>query len=190
MMLIASSKLLTPNQSFVCPSSASAASLLHSPSSICNKSGSVGAYLIFLSNGYEKGERKLANLLAWKSTKIKRVCRSSTEAETLILAQALEEGDLIRDQILTMTGLSKDLVLLECYCDAQNALEALNNNTPHNITTHYRNEFAMIKQFVDDKKVKNLVWVKGAEQMADSLTKTGAGEIDLLETICKGRFFN
>ena len=86
----------------------------------------------------------------------------------LILSQALEEGDLIRDQILTMTGLSIDLVLLECYCDAQNALEALNNNTPPQTTTPNRNEFALIKQFVDDKKVKNLVWVKGAEQMAES----------------------
>ena len=104
--------------------------------------------------------------MARKSTKIKRICRSSTEAETLILSQALEEGDLIRDQNLTMTGLSKDLVLLECYCDAQNASEALNN------------------------KVKNLVWVKGAKQMADSLTKLGAGEIDLIETLNKGKFFN
>ena len=132
----------------------------------------------------------MANLLAWRSTKIKRVCRSSTEAETLILSQALEEGDLIRDQILTMTGLSKDLVLLECYSDAQNALEALGNNTPPQTTTPYRNEFLLIKQFVDEKKVKNLVWVKGAEQMADSLTKSGAGEIDLIETICRGKFFN
>ena len=132
----------------------------------------------------------MASLLAWRSTKIKRICRSSTEAETLILSEALEEGDLIRDQIVTMTGLSKDLVLLECFCDAQNALEALNNNTPPKTTTPYRNEFALIKQFVDEKKVKNLVWVRGSEQMADSLTKLGAGETDLLETMNMGKFFN
>ena len=161
-----------------------------SHNSICNGSGSVGGYLIFLSNGYEKGERRLASLLAWRSTKIKRICRSSTEAETLILSEALEEGDLIRDQIVTMTGLSKDLVLLECFCDAQNALEALNNNTPPKTTTPYRNEFALIKQFVDEKKVKNLVWVRGSKQMADSLTKLGAGETDLLETMNMGKFFN
>ena len=53
-----------------------------------------------------------------------------------------------------------------------------------------RNEFALIKQFVDEKKVKNLVWVKGAKQMADSLTKLGAGEIDLIETLNKGKLFN
>ena len=128
--------------------------------------------------------------MAWKSTKIKRICRSSTEAETLILSQALEEGDLIRDQNLTMTGLSKDLVLLECYCDAQNASDALNNNTPPQTMTPYRNEFALIKLFVDEKEVKNLVWVKGAKQMADSLTKLGAGKIDLIETLNKGKFFN
>ena len=161
-----------------------------SHNSICNGQGSVGAYIIFLSNGYEQGERKLANLLAWRSTKIRRICRSSTEAETLILSQALEEGDLIRDQIVTMTGLSKDLVLLECYCDAQNALENLKNNTPPQTTTPYRNEYALIKQFVDGKKVKNLLWVKGSEQLADGMTKLGASEIDLVETLNKGRFFN
>ena len=53
-----------------------------------------------------------------------------------------------------------------------------------------RNEFALIKQFVDEKKVKNLVWVKVAEQMADSLTKLGAWEINLIETLNKGKFFN
>ena len=55
----------------------------------------------------------------------------------MILSQALEEGDLIRDKIVTMTGIgiSKGLVLLECYCDAQNAFEQLKNPTPPTTTT-------------------------------------------------------
>ena len=89
-----------------------------------------------------------------------------------------------------MTGLSKDLVLLECYCDAQNALESLKNHTPPNTTKRFRNEFAIIKSFADEKKVKNLLWVKGSEQLADSLTKLGASEVDLIDTLNKGKFFN
>ena len=161
-----------------------------SHNSINDGQGSVGAYLIFLSNGYEKGERRVANILAWKSTKLKRICRSSTEAETLALSQALEEGDLIRDQIISMTGLSKDLVLMECYCDAKNVIEGLDNNVPPKATTPYRNEFALIKQFKEEKKVHKLIHVKGDEQMADSLTKLGAGEVDLIETLNRGKFFN
>ena len=115
-----------------------------SHASLNNGDDSCGGYLIFLSNGYKQGERKTANILAWKSTKIKRVCRSSTAAETIVLANAMEEGDLIREQIITMTGLSK----------------------------------------------ARLELVAGVEQMADSLTKLGASEVDLVETLNKGKFFN
>ena len=161
-----------------------------SHNSICNGQGSVAAYLVFLSNGYEKGERRLCNILAWKSSKIKRVCKSTTEAETLSLSEAVEEADLIRDQIKEMTGLDDNLIRMEVFSDARNCVENLNNRIPPNGTRTYRNEFAMIKRLKDEKRIKNLAWVPGDEQMADSLTKLGASKVDLIETLNSGRFFN
>ena len=132
----------------------------------------------------------MANILAWRSTKLKRICRSSTEAETLAMSQALEEGDLIREQILTMTGLSKDLVKMECYSDSRNLIDGLEASTPPKTTVSYRNEFSLIKQFKKDKKLHILDHVTTDQQMADSLTKMGASEIDLIETLNAGKFFN
>ena len=160
-----------------------------SHASLNNGDDSCGGYLIFLSNGYKQGERKTANILAWKSTKIKRVCRSSTAAETIVLASAMEEGDLIREQILTMTGLSKDLVMLEVFCDSKNALDGLQASTPPDSIKAYRHEFALIQRLLESTKAR-LELVAGVEQMADSLTKLGASEVDLIETLNKGKFFN
>ena len=89
-----------------------------------------------------------------------------------------------------MTGLSKDLILMECYCDAKNVVEGLDSNVPPSATTPYRNEFALIKQFKDEKKVHTLLHVSGEEQLADSLTKMGASEVDLVDTLNRGKFFN
>ena len=80
-----------------------------SHNSVSDGTGSVAAFIIFLSNGFVKGERRRCCVLAWRSSKIQRVCRSSTDAETLALSMALEEGDLIRDQVLQITGIPEDL---------------------------------------------------------------------------------
>ena len=48
----------------------------------------------------------------------------------------------------------------------------------------------LFKQVKEEKKVHKLVHVKGDEQMADSLTKLGAREVDLIETLNRGNFFN
>ena len=106
------------------------------------------------------------------------------------MSQALEEGDLIREQILTMTGLSKDLVKMECYSDSRNLIDGLEASTPPKTTVSYRNEFSLIKQFKKDKKLHILDHVTTDQQMADSLTKMGASEIDLIETLNAGKFFN
>ena len=161
-----------------------------SHNSINNRTGSVGAYLIFLSNGFVRGERRKCCLLSWRSKKIRRVCRSSTEAETITMSDALEEGDLIRDQIIAMTGMAPELIQMEVFCDAQNTLANIDKNTPPEATIPYRNEMIIIKDLLDSGKVRDARWVSGEIQMADSLTKLGAGESDLLETLNKGKFFN
>ena len=154
-----------------------------------NGNDSCGGYLIFLSNGYKQGHRNIANLLAWKSTKIKRVCRSSTAAETMVLASAMEEGDLIREQIVTMTGMSEDLCILEVYCDSKNALDNLQASTPPDSIKAYRHEYALIQRLLEETNAR-LELISGVEQLADSLTKLGASEVDLIETVNKGKFFN
>ena len=161
-----------------------------SHNSINNNLGSVGAYLIFLSNGFVRGERRKCCILSWRSKKIRRVCRSSTEAETITMSDALEEGDLIRDQVIMMTGMAPSLIQIEVFCDAKNTLATIDKNTPPDATIPYRNEMVIIKELLDSGKVRDARWVPGEIQMADSLTKLGAGETDLLETLNKGKFFN
>ena len=160
-----------------------------SHNSINDGFGSVSAFVIFLSNGYVRGKRNRCCILAWRSNKIRRVCRSLNDVETLTLSMALEEGDLIRDQILQMTGISQDLVEMEVYCDDKNAMSICEASTPTKSSISIRNERQLIKQFLDDGKIEELKWVRGEEQLANSLTKLGASEVDLLETFNRGKFF-
>ena len=52
-----------------------------------------------------------------------------------------------------------------------------------------RRLFALIQRLLESTKAR-LELVAGVEQMADSLTKLGASEVDLIETLNKGKFFN
>ena len=161
-----------------------------SHNTICDGTGSVAAYIIFLSNGYEKTKRRRCCILGWRSAKIKRVCKSSTDSETLALSEAMEEADLVRDQIIQMTGIQKDLVQIEGWCDSGNALDLIEQRTATMGNIPLRNELQLIKEMKDDNRIKDLRWVSGSEQLADSLTKKNAGDTNLIETLNKGWFFN
>ena len=161
-----------------------------SHNSLNNGQNSVGAYLIFLSNGFVRGERRKCCILSWRSRKIRRVCKSSTMAETIAMSDALEEADLIRDQILEMTGLQPELIKIEVFVDAKNCMDTLEKRTPPQASTTYRNEVAAIRELLDSDKTTDATRISTEIQLADSLTKLGAAETDLLETLNKGKFFN
>ena len=105
------------------------------------------------------------------------------------MASAMEEADLIREQIITMTGMSEDLCVLEVYCDSKNALDNLQAATPPDSIKAYRHEYALIQRLLETTNAR-LELISGVEQLADSLTKLGASEVDLIETVNKGKFFN
>ena len=59
--------------------------------------GTGGGYIIFLSNGYIKGEKNRCNVLTWKCAKLRKACTSTTEAETIQLNDAILETEMIKE---------------------------------------------------------------------------------------------
>ena len=89
-----------------------------------------------------------------------------------------------------MTGLQPELIKIEVFVDAKNCLDTVDKRAPPQTSTAYRNEMAVIKEFLDSNKVTDYTRISSEMQLADSLTKLGAAETDLLETLNKGKFFN
>ena len=153
------------------------------------KSGSAGGYIIFLSNGFRLGQRSKCCPLTWKSTKIKRVVASTHEAESLALAEALEEAVVIRHQIMTMTGLPKELIAIEAFVDNNDAVSSFNSSKQNHKGGRIQIDAAKVREMLETQEVQSISLINNTLQIADALTKKGAPTVHLITTLQQGRFF-
>ena len=154
-----------------------------------DKTSSSLGYLIFLSNGFEPGRRSKCCILTWKSLKIKRTVVSTFEAECLAVAEALEEALVLKDQIMKITGVPKDMLLIECFCDCNDAVAAFYSSKQNQRGGRVQIDSAKIREMLERKEVENIQWISTDLQLADVLTKRGVAKSPLLNTLEEGKFF-
>ena len=115
---------------------------------------------------------------------------STYDAETIALELALEEAIVIREQLLTMTCLSEDLVEIEAFVDCRDTYEAIVSNKQFPKGSRLASlEIAKIKEMLEQKKIERINWVDTAHQLVDILTKKGVVPDPLVKTLNSGRFY-
>ena len=127
--------------------------------------------------------------LAWKSTKIKRVVSSTHEAESLALAEGLEEAVVLKDQIVRMTGVPENLVLIEAFVDNMDAVASFNSTKQCQKGGRIQIDAAKIREMLENREIHSIQAVSTMAQIADSMTKVGAPTAHLINTLSEGRFF-
>ena len=147
-----------------------------------NVSSCMGYVILLVEDNKNRNTEHKCCLVAWKSNKIKRVCRSTLAAETMALTEAIEES-LYLKSFLDELGFT---VSIEAYTDNLGLREAV-YSTKQVDDKQTRIDIAALQQMLQEKKVNQINWCSSDNQLANVLTKKGASARTLLEAICSGR---
>ena len=128
-------------------------------------------------------------MMTWRANKIKRVVKSTHEAEALAVADAVEEAYVIKKQMIEMMGIPDKLVKIEVFSDSQDAVAAFNSSKPYQKGGRIQIDVARVRGMIEEGLIENVNFIGTAMQLADSLTKKGAAKAALIETVQRGRFF-
>ena len=153
-----------------------------------DKSGTEGGFIIFLGNGFEAGQRNRCNVISWKCTKI-RACDSTTEAETIALANAFAEAEIVKEVIMEATLAPSELVEIEAFCDNKNAVENAKSLKLGEKVLPFRGHTTKVREALNTGKVRRLDQIRDELQIADNFTKLTSTRQDLITTLTQGRFF-
>ena len=132
--------------------------------------------------------RKISPLY-WKAQKIPQVCDSVKTAET-------RSADKITDDSIYFARLifeiykgkvSERQIPVEIFSDSKPLLTSLYSTRPVERKT-VRHLVQGMKEALERGEVRNFVWVKSSEQLADILTKESVAGEDLMTTIKEGKF--
>ena len=154
-----------------------------------NKTQSASGFIIFLSAGFKLGQRSKCCPIVWRCTRIKRVVSSTHEAESLALAEALEESLVIKDQIMSLTGIPGDLISVEAFVDNNDAVSSFNSSKQNHKGGRIQIDAAKVREMLETGEVKSVQLISTSVQIADSFTKKGAATSPLINTLEQGRFF-
>ena len=157
---------------------------------------SVGGYFILIANKeILDGKPARANVLAYHSTLTKRVCRSTLAAEASHLAEAVEAGDWII--VLLEEALTGDIdprnwpeVIRRRrrahITDARSVYDYLQkDSTSTSSDKRMAIEGALLRETVRQEGVE-VLWVDGAQNIANVLTKHGAEKDTLRDFLRSG----
>ena len=138
--------------------------------------GSTAGRVVFLS-----GNNK-SFAIFWASNRIRRVCHSSQSAEIMALNTGLGEAAYIQAMIKEITG---QHVEMEAVIDNANAHSALTSNVAPT-DKKVRLEAASVRDALREGELKRIKLVRGANQLADPLTKNRADCTNLLRVVQTG----
>ena len=139
---------------------------------------SQGGCIVFV-----EGDAKVAPI-QWQSKKLARVPKSSLAAETLMIAEAGDNGVFIAEMLKEIFVLSS-IPPVHVMTDSKSFVDNL--KATHVISdTRMRVDMARIKEMLQLNEVK-ISWVPTEQQLADPLTKHGASPARLFEVLSSGR---
>ena len=143
--------------------------------------GSQGGFIILLSDKYNN-----VAPIAWSSTKLKRVARSTIAAETLALSDGCDTSyfvaSLAKEMIFTK---QHNNINIEAFTDNRSLYETL-HTTKSILDKRLRVEIAALREMCEKNELL-INWIEKQYQLSDVLTKRGASPQSLIETIQKGK---
>ena len=142
--------------------------------------GSTQAGVVFLTNGEVKYP------VLWWGNKIKRVCISAMEAELLSMIVAVDQAIYLKQTLQELFPMKTEIpVVVEL--DNSDCYQMVHANVAAK-ERRIRAEVARIKDSLNDGNIKEIVLVKGADQISNCLTKANANSDDLLQIFQTGHF--
>ena len=141
---------------------------------------SQGGHIRFLSDSYNN-----SCPVAWRSTKIKRVVKSTLAAETLAFVDGAEQAFLMSHLIAEIIYKKKKSNLtIECRTDNKSLFQA--SHTLKTLSDSRLNvEMVLVRRMLEREEIE-LVWINAKEQLAYVLTKKGASSLTLLKALQEG----
>ena len=124
--------------------------------------------------------------IAWSSSKIESVVRSTLAAETLSLSEALDHVIYLKETAMELTAVDGDSIPIEALVDNQSAEDAL-YSTKSVDEKWLRIDIGSIKQMLTTGEVAKIQWIPGDKMIANGLTKQGTQTYDLLRTVQERR---
>ena len=149
---------------------------------LCGGESSTGGTVIFLV-----GENQKCCPLLWKTSKIRRVCRSSAAAEGMSLSEGLDEAIYLRLLLCQLLGVAKDVIKVLAYTDHEGLRTNISNVLHPNVSDkRLKIEISSIRQNLRSGEVNDIIWCSSQQQLADCLTKRGASGTNLLKVLQTG----
>ena len=154
--------------------------LLYTDASHANLSdrfSSAGGYIIFL-----KGKNGKICPVSWRSSKIKRVVKSTLAAEALSLVEGLDACYFVRSILQEMFKVQD--IKIKCFTDNKSLCQNI-HSTKLISEKRLRMDLASIKESVSTGDI-SVSWVQTSNQISDCLTKAGADFHRLIEFLKTG----
>lgn len=142
--------------------------------------GSQGGQLIFLND--DEGN---CCPIAWNSSRIKRVVRSTLAAETHSLADGYGTASYLR-QLLPKIFPQVQQQPATAITDSKSLYDTMGTShraSDKSLVVH----ISYIRQWIDEHQLL-LIWKEGSSQLSNALTKRGASTSLLTSTLSTGRF--
>ena len=143
--------------------------------------GSQGGYVVFLSDNKDIGCP-----LSWKSTKTKRIVRSTLAAETLAFTEGADTAFLMAKIVGEIVTGKESMIPIHCMTDNKSLFDA--SQTTNLISDkRLQVEIASIRQMIERNEIQ-IKWITSSEQIADCLTKNGASSDRLCRVLNHAKF--
>ena len=125
-----------------------------------------GAFMIFMASNQISVNSVV--LLDWRSTKVKRVCRSTLASETLSMSSALDHAIFVSS---FWEEISSTKVPIYSYTDSMSLKEAIYSDTQKVAEKRLLVELSSIREMISAGQIESLKHVTTDMMICDSLTK-------------------
>ena len=141
--------------------------------------GSQGGQIVFLKDKFNR-----SCPISWRSTRVRRVARSTLAAESLAFADGMDTASFVAKIAMEFQMIKPDSSTL-AITDSRSLYDAANTSTQIS-DRRLRVEISAIRDAKDKGEIE-ILWTSKDNQLADVLTKKGASPSSILEAIGRGR---
>lgn len=127
--------------------------------------------------------------IAWQSRKVKRVVKSTLAAECLCAVEAAELTIYIAELIRNVFQIPDMAIDTFVYCDNKNLVNAVHSCTNLD-DRRLVIDVSTLRDQLQQKELTDFVWVSTKSQIADTFTKQGAPDKQLINVFNKKLHFN
>ena len=138
--------------------------------------GSQGGNVCFLL-----GENGSHSVLSWQSKKIQRVVKSTLSAETMALMTGVESCFLYAALLRELHN-NKLEMNVHGVTDSKSLYDAVHTSKTLE-DSRLKIDVAVLRDYLRKKEMKSIAWVESTDQLADSLTKSGASSKKLVDAV-------